>query len=54
MRRMAEYKQHAKECRTLAAQITQPEDKMALEEMAKAWDKMAALRDRDLEEPDEE
>ena len=54
MRRMAEYKQHAKECRTLAAQITQPEDKTALEEMAKAWDKMAALRDRDLEEPDEE
>jgi hypothetical protein len=51
---MAEYKQHAKECRTLAAQITQPEDKMALEEMAKAWDKMAALRDRDLKEPEEE
>jgi hypothetical protein len=54
MRRMAEYKQHAKECRTLAAQTTQREDKMALEEMAKAWDKIAALRDRDLEEPEEE
>ena len=54
MRRVAEYKQHAKECRTLAAQTTQPEDKMALEEMAKAWDKIAALRDRDLEEPEEE
>ena len=54
MRRSAEYKQHAKECRTLAAQTTQPEDKMALEELSKAWDKVAGLRDRDLEEPEEE
>ena len=54
MRRVAEYKQHAKECRALAAQIAQPEDKMALEEMAKAWDKIAALRDCDLEKPEEE
>jgi hypothetical protein len=52
MRRVAEYKQHAKDCRTLAAQITQPEDKMALEEMAKAWEKVAALRECDVEEPD--
>jgi hypothetical protein len=53
MRRVEEYKQHAKDCRTLAAQITQPGDKMALEEIAKAWDKVAALRERDLDEPDE-
>jgi len=53
MRRVAEYKQHAKDCRALAAQITQPEDKMALEELAKAWEKVAALRECDVEEPDE-
>jgi hypothetical protein len=53
MRRLAEYKQHAKECRILAAQIARPEDKMALEELARAWDKVAALRECDLEEPDE-
>ena len=53
MRRVAEYKHYAKDCRALAAQITQPEDKMALEELAKAWDKVAALRECDLEEPDE-
>ena len=53
MRRVEEYKQHAKDCRTLAAQITQQEDKIALEEIAKAWDKVAALRERDLDEPDE-
>ena len=35
-----------------AAQITPPEDKMALEEMAKAWEKVAALRECDIEEPD--
>jgi hypothetical protein len=52
MRRVTEYKQYAKDCRTLAAQITQPEDKMALEEMAKAWEKVAALRECDVEEPD--
>jgi hypothetical protein len=53
MRRVEEYKQHAKDCRKLASQITLPEDKMALEEIAKAWDKVAALRERDLDEPDE-
>ena len=52
MRRVTEYKQYAKDCRTLAAQITQPEDKMALEEIAKAWEKVAALREYDVEEPD--
>jgi hypothetical protein len=53
MRRLVEYKQHAKECRILAAQIARPEDKMALEELARAWDKVAALRECDLEGPDE-
>ena len=53
MSRVAEFKQHAKECRALAAQITQPED-MALEELAKAWEKVAALRECDVEELEEE
>ena len=52
MRRVAEYKHYAKDCRALAAQITQPEDKMALEELAKAWEKVAALREWDVEEPE--
>jgi hypothetical protein len=36
------------ECRTLAELMTQPDDKRVLEEIAKAWEKIAALRQRDL------
>jgi hypothetical protein len=36
------------ECRTLAERIRQPDDKRILEEMAEAWEKMAALRQQDL------
>ena len=50
MRRVTEYKQHAEDCRALAARMTRPEDKVVLEQIAKAWDKIAALRERDLEE----
>jgi hypothetical protein len=53
MRRLDEYKQHAKDCRALAAKVTQPDDKLTLEEIAKAWEKVAALRERDLHEADE-
>ena len=50
MRRVAEYKQHAKDCRALAESSVRPDDKVVFEEIAKAWDKIAALRERDLEE----
>jgi hypothetical protein len=44
MRKVDEYQQHAKHCRDLAAQTTtRPEDKVTLEEIAKAWEKVAAL-----------
>jgi hypothetical protein len=48
MRATAEYLQHAIACRTLAERMTQPQDKKILEELAQAWEKIAALRERDL------
>jgi hypothetical protein len=54
MRKVEEYKQNAKHCRALAALMTRPEDKVALEEVARAWEKVAAFRERDLHEADEE
>ena len=53
MRRVTEYKQHAKDCRARAASSVRSDDKVVLEKIAKIWDKIAALRERDLEEPDE-
>ena len=53
MRKAEEYKQNAKQCRALAALVTRPEDKVTLEEIAKAWEKVAALRESDLHEADE-
>ena len=50
MRKLEEYKKHAKDCRALAAKVTQPDDKLTLEEIAKAWEKVAALREDDLRE----
>jgi len=48
MRAIAEYLQHAIDCRTLAERMTQPQDRKILEELAKAWEKVAALREQDL------
>jgi hypothetical protein len=48
MRATAEYIQHAIDCRRLAECMTQPQDKKILEEIAEAWEKIAALRERDL------
>jgi hypothetical protein len=53
MRKLEEYKKHAKDCRALAALVTRPEDKLTLEEIAEEWEKVAALRERDLHEADE-
>ena len=55
MRKVEEYKQYAKHCRALAARTsTRPEDRVTLEEIAMAWEKVAALRERDLFEVDDE
>jgi hypothetical protein len=48
MRAVADYLKHAMECRTLAERMTQPDDKLVLEEIAKAWEKIATLRQKDL------
>jgi hypothetical protein len=48
MRATAEYIQRAIDCRILAGRMTRPEDKTMFEELAEAWEKIAALRQRDL------
>jgi hypothetical protein len=53
MSQVTEYKQHAKDCRALAASSLRSDDKAVLKEIAKIWDKIAALREGDLAEPDE-
>ena len=37
----ADYRKFAEECRALAAKMTNPNDKRAVELMAQAWDKVA-------------
>jgi hypothetical protein len=53
MRRVMEYKQHADGCRALALSTAQPDEKTILEKIASAWDKIAALREQDLEQAKE-
>ncbi len=48
MKTVAEYRQFAEDCRKLAASLTIPADKQALELMAIAWDKVAAAREASL------
>jgi hypothetical protein len=44
MRRMAEYELRAEECRRLAAQTKDPEQKKQLEDMAQGWELLAKAR----------
>jgi len=53
MRKVEEYKQNAKHCRALGARTTRPEDETTLEELAKAWEEVAARHMRDLIDADE-
>jgi hypothetical protein len=48
MKTVAEYRQFAMQCREMAAKITDPKDKHAVELMAKAWDKVANEREAAL------
>ena len=48
MRKISEYEAHAAECRKMAAQMKDPEQKKQLEEMADAWDMMAGVRKKQL------
>jgi hypothetical protein len=53
MRWVEEYRRFAEECRRLAALLTKPTDKRALELMAKGWDKSADEREAKLRSSDD-
>jgi hypothetical protein len=53
MRWVEEYRRFAEECRRLAALLTKPTDKQALELMAKGWDKSADEREAKLRSSDD-
>ena len=42
----AQYRLFADECRKLAAKISHPDDKQALESMARAWERVAERETR--------
>jgi len=48
MQVVAEYRQYAKQCRNLAARVSNPADKKSLKYAAEAWAKMAAILERNL------
>lgn len=48
MRWVVEYRRFANECRRLAAKLTKPSDRRALELMAKGWDRSADEREGKL------
>jgi len=52
MRAVGKYRQQAKECRELAAKVIRPEERKILDDIANAWEKLAALREHDLFEAD--
>jgi hypothetical protein len=45
---LAEYLKHAEECRRLAELMTAPADKKVLVELAQAWERLAAVRQKDI------
>lgn len=48
MKTVAEYREFAAKCREVAARMTNPEDRRALELQASAWEKVAAGREAAL------
>ena len=44
MKKASEYRQHAQECRALAAQMASPEQRGQMLEMAEHWERLAADR----------
>jgi len=48
MKTVAEYRAYAVECRRLMASVSRPEDKTALETVARAWDNLADEREARL------
>ena len=52
MRTIEEYRVNAERCRALAKLAVNLEEKTVLEELARAWERLAGLREDDIE-PDE-
>jgi hypothetical protein len=48
MRKLPEYKEHAEECRKMAATMKNAEQKKKLENMAETWEMLAAEREKQL------
>lgn len=48
MRKVSEYEQHARDCRHMAASMKNPEHKKQLQDMAEAWEMLAAERRKHL------
>ncbi len=46
VKKASEYRQHAKECRTLAAQAVSEEHRKQLAAMAETWDTLALEREK--------
>ena len=53
MRKLSEYKQHADECRKMAANSSNPEHKRQLQIMAEAWEMLALEREKQLKKQSE-
>jgi hypothetical protein len=52
MRVVAEYRSQAEGCRNLRERAANSNDQLILEMIAQAWEKLADLRQRDIEPPD--
>lgn len=50
MQKLSEYKAHADECRKMAAQVSNPDHKRSLIEMADTWETLAKTRSRQLQQ----
>jgi len=48
MLKVAEYRQHAADCRNMAAKAKDPEQQTMLEDMAAAWEGLAVEREKFL------
>jgi hypothetical protein len=48
MRTVQEYREYADGCRMMAAKLSDPKDKLAMELMATAWEKVANEREAAL------
>lgn len=48
MLKVAEYRQHAADCRSMAAKTKDPDQRKMLDDMAASWERLAAEREKFL------